>query len=672
MSKISSSVYTTVAVVVIFLIVSVIILAVALPLSLATQSPDSYIEPPPKKLDNNDSLHNSNPNNPSDQKYSEAPSCRNDLDCRQYRSNNFCDPSSKKCVCGTNIDKCGGTTPYCLPAAYGTCVQCIDWADCPPGSKCNNNEVCEETIIHCTASNTCPYGYYCTSTDGKCHQQCRTTSDCDTLNGQTCDQQYGICTLNECSSNANCSIGYYCDTNTRRCAPYSKCTDNSQCYNNYHCDATTGTCVKNTDSPECQADSECSGGYYCDGVSGSCKKIVNTPYPPVGECSSDTDCRNGYYCDSLSGQCIEGTPPPHKNCTVDRDCAFGEYCSNLDGACHPKFHQKNCKNDGDCSHGYHCTENGFCVKKECIQDLDCPTSKMCGDDGVCFSQSCTLDVDCYGDGSSTDYICSPDTKTCSREGVGIVKPPPLGCSSNADCSRQLPGYYCDTKASACTNVCSVDSDCAAGGNCVNGTCLSCAKDSDCKKSGYSCKNDGDSSGVGTCYPNKPETTCQSNSDCKSSVGDSYYCNSTGECSNTCNIKAPANESVCPPGHYCRPADCKNNADDCGKQYVCTDQCGGADDISSCPSGYECRADLTQNSPSSNNTYKCTKVGTNTDEDGLGAGAIFGIVFAGIAILAAVFAFLLVFFKSDDNTTEVANSELNEGENEVYKYNKHLW
>ncbi len=94
--------------------------------------------------------------------------------------------------------------------------------------------------------------------------------------------------------------------------------------------------------------------------------------------------------------------------------------------------------DGDCIEGL-CTP---VVLDRCLDDAPCPEGEVCG-------------------GGQTRFYCA---LPCELDGTCPQRPRP--CENKRQCA---PGTNC--KAGRCINDCTVDTDCAAGGHCVDGECM---------------------------------------------------------------------------------------------------------------------------------------------------------------------------------------------------------
>jgi hypothetical protein len=175
-----------------------------------------------------------------------------------------------------------------------------------------------------------------------------------------------------------------------------------------------------------------------------------------------------------------------RECAADADCLGGSCASTSPlGAEYP---------------GNYCT--GHCWK-----DTDCGSGGEClvlpgtAETGWCF-EHCATDADCERRG----YRCmqlAPDFKAC------FPAPAPLpdhiagrACSGDGDCggikdscANQLPTFSSNQVIAApggyCTQDCSLDAECGAGGQCVSrgvqgGTCLAlCSDKAECRD-GYDC------------------------------------------------------------------------------------------------------------------------------------------------------------------------------------------
>jgi hypothetical protein len=116
-----------------------------------------------------------------------------------------------------------------------------------------------------------------------------------------------------------------------------------------------------------------------------------------------------------------------------------------------------CMVDADCGANRGCV-NGECVERGimgCMGDDSCPLTQHCdAAAATCIdNDGCTMDMECP-DGQFCDMVtvgggdCDPNTPGCEMPmGVGLCSrqpaPPPPGCTTNADCSRDqiCPAQY---------------------------------------------------------------------------------------------------------------------------------------------------------------------------------------------------------------------------------------
>ena len=100
---------------------------------------------------------------------------------------------------------------------------------------------------------------------------------------------------------------------------------------------------------------------------------------------------------------------------------------------------------------------------ECLSSTDCPGLQSCGADGWCESSPLCIDLaDC-----ANDLVC--DQGLCEAEYAV--------CAEDEDCAAGR----CDPTLHLCVSVdpCVVESDCAGGEVCSDGTCVACTLDEQC-------------------------------------------------------------------------------------------------------------------------------------------------------------------------------------------------
>jgi hypothetical protein len=207
-------------------------------------------------------------------------------------------------------------------------------------------------------------------------------------------------------------------------------------------------------------------------------------------CEDNSDCVNN---NCVSGKC--GLSEVNQPCTKAEDC-FTKNC--IGGKCAPGKVNQACKKPEDCTSkncegdlckvnfpGGFCTDGTDCLNNNCsggkcalskVNEVGCKkpedcTSKKC-QDGRClisyFDEFCTNDDDC------TSGNCKLNKCRFNQPGQK--------CGVDTDCSSKFcvlnptGKFLCSQRI---TGPCSTSEDCLGKG-CVNGQCVKCANDSDCK------------------------------------------------------------------------------------------------------------------------------------------------------------------------------------------------
>ena len=355
----------------------------------------------------------------------------------------------------------------------------------------------------------------------------------------TQEGQFASACFHFCQGQGDCGPGAKCDLAAKRCVPASGsqcassasevgtgiCPDaweydeddpGAQCH--YAGDAQNrGSCNEHSNfydwsaSKKAQWAQNCHTYWFNTQSTGGHTQSDSCP----GVCFDGGDCQTGWYCDS-SHQCQQTAWA----CSTSAGCPEGFTCSS--GSCAPQ--QGYCKSDAQCAEGQTCSKNYQCtdIPGYCSDRLSCPDANH-----VCVNHQCTLkkgkcvqgqsncdagqqcvngnctDIPGYCDSS---HPC-PTYQTCDASQSRCTLKPGY-CESGSDCQGS---ETCDASTHQCTAACAKDTDCAAGDECVNGTCQrkptgQCSKDADCK-SGQVCVK-------GACQ-DKPTGQCSKDADCKS-------------------------------------------------------------------------------------------------------------------------------------------------------------
>lgn len=402
-------------------------------------------------------------------------------------------------------------------AVYGFCVNdpqpdCYDNSDCPAGYECvwHGYGYDETQPVDCDADEPCeptpPYygGGVCEPVSGP---ECLDDADCPP--GSYCElamcdcgpdgdcycEPWGMCVSNpepECYQNADCPAGMACEFLPCDCGPY---------YDDCVCEA-WGVCVP-TGEPECLSDAECPSGSHCEYVEdcppcppgeicpAMCQAYgVCVKDDPQGLCLTNQECPTGSYCNAMEvcilpdcdgpmcdychGECV----PLSKDCYQDADCAQGEICDvqgGLDGCC-PLDDQE----AGICPM-FLPPCPGTCVPapdETCFMDSECGSGEFCDYGLSALMPGCCVPLNENGDGCPADY------PWC----VGTCAPLPGGdgCQTDDDCGMY---EFCNQDAS----VCPPQPDCPPGAYCAPAYC-----EGVCEMQPGLCWDDGDCATDETC------------------------------------------------------------------------------------------------------------------------------------------------------------------------------
>lgn len=287
--------------------------------------------------------------------------------------------------------------------------------------------------------------------------------DGNSTNGDGCSAQCLLELGEPCMTFGSCESDF-CDPAGNICA----CDADADCPNGQLCDTASmpNLCV----NPGCgigvlEASEGCddSNTMDGDGCSSACKKELKVP------CVDATECGSGN-CDGTTNTC---------QCDINADCATGEVCNtNTDpNACV----MAGCGN-GVVEAGEGCDDGNMTEGDGC--------TAMCTKD---FGQTCTDGTECgSGNCDGTKKVCACDAdKDCAKDQICDVKAdphacvPPMGCTSDADCSG---GLFCDEPSAMCVE-CTADAECKDRKDkknlCdeVNFSCVECVMDDDCPNGG---------------------------------------------------------------------------------------------------------------------------------------------------------------------------------------------
>lgn len=212
----------------------------------------------------------------------------------------------------------------------------------------------------------------------------------------------------------------------------------------------------------------------------------------------------------------------------------------------------------------------------CAYDADCGEHCVAGIAGQ--SPYCTGSCD------EEEGPSCPDGYYCVSYGQAGLVCAMSGCTTNTDCPQD---YTCDAEAGLCVHdpiECASDTDCPAAIGCNQGFCeVRCESDDGCKQSFY-CQYH---TRCAECTLNTHCTTgfACSNGACHQACLADSYCRTGYQCShNACNKIVGGGTgdlgAACTEHIHCVDF-CRNS--------VCTRSCNGAEDTTSCPTGYVCNA-----------------------------------------------------------------------------------
>jgi Cys-rich repeat protein len=577
--------------------------------------------------------------------------------CRQKNqcaSDDECD-SGEICVAGTCETGCRSNRDcpagfQCLPDVgdHGTCAQCVEDSNCPPGYRCSDYEceffctqdshctpdVCDPATgecVECMEDGDCAAGFICR--EHTCLRGCRDDGDCP---GNAC--------VPGCTSDRDCPAGLYCASDQGDHGACVECIENAHCPEAY-------ICHNNTCTFSCTTDNDCSVPLpVCDAQSGACVACLSKGDCTVGHlcvdqvcvpgCEDDRDCPTGQECQG--GQCREVcVPSGDEQCdTIDNDC------DGRTDAADPQLVLSPCElTAGVCAGSHH--DAGQCVGgqwQQCGADQYGPRfgDEVCdgldtncdgtGDDGlqldcqadyVCANGQCEFTGGCTSECAQGDTDCSildtANIKVCRN----IDSDPCLEwdrepCPAYSSCLWPLNECTCDYQG--CADVCCADGqicyrDACCAPNCPARTCGSdgCGGSCECDLPNDQCQNGvcvctrscagkecGDDGCGGSCTD-----TCGSLEHCESNLCVCDYADCLGTCCSSGDVCNLGTGQCCTPqcsGKVCGPDGCGHTCGSCLSNEICQngqcvcvpacagkecgdDGCGGT--CATCPGGQVC-------------------------------------------------------------------------------------
>jgi hypothetical protein len=202
-------------------------------------------------------------------------------------------------------------------------------------------------------------------------------------------------------------------------------------------------------------------------------------------------------------------------CLIDTSgAAVGGDCwdcpdSYYSAACHPWT----CNSGADCPSGYSCNSDHRCKYTDggpssssgqsCTKPSDCGAGSNCGADNKCHTG------DCSTTGCPSSFVCklasdAGGVPACTpvAGGAGTIS----SCKSDKDCPSPAGSKCLTGTCVAPQDQCADATQCAGGGQCVQGACTpSCSPSKPCP-TGYGCDT-----GKGVCTGNP--TPCTSSTQC---------------------------------------------------------------------------------------------------------------------------------------------------------------
>jgi uncharacterized repeat protein (TIGR01451 family) len=510
-------------------------------------------------------------------------------------------------ACLTNAN-CSAPTPYCNATSH-TCVQCATNGECPTGATCSVAGACVLAApVVVTPANGSSSSDPITVISGTAVPG--STVDIyvnGVLAGSSTTSATGAWTLNvgplalgAYTTYATASVGAggtavtSPDSNTVGFT-ITPCTSDADCVSPLPaCNTTSGTCVQCVVDGDCASGATCTAGNTCVlaapvVVTPANGGVVNSQEPPI----SGTAAPGATVTVSVNGTVI-GTA----TADVNGDWTFTPTSALPLGA--------NVVN-ATASAGTGSTlvtspvsnSNDFTIISGCLLNTDCssPTAPFC-------NVATNVCVGCSGDnGSGATYACPVADPYCEASGACGL------CTQNSDCTGHPGGPICNTATGACTQTCTLDSECQTGFWCASGTCIAKTPNGDPVPNNTPIDgicNAANGTRVcvsGVCDPSNDECGLTNGQICgpppASALCQSGICYTTDDDCGLPNSQPCTDLAVCRSGVCYTDGECgEPNGQPCGSAAVCrSDICVAANGLcgllngSPCTSAKQCQSNL---------------------------------------------------------------------------------
>ncbi len=234
--------------------------------------------------------------------------CENNTQCQ---SNNV---SGQLLHCEQSTHTCVQDDGVCFPV-------CGFW------QKCNSQNQCELIEGFCETNSQCSNGFVCNNhTCMKNAVSCEDSSQC--FEWEICSSGFCHNDIGRCNVKSDCTVTQDCNTETHSCYELEVIPCNPACNSWETCNEQYGVCILNED--RCKLTTICGtlkacniNSHYCENFKDNCSTSCN-PWEiclqngcslVFGFCNTDSDCSGGKSCSNHS--CIA------KSCVDDMDCTIG-------------------------------------------------------------------------------------------------------------------------------------------------------------------------------------------------------------------------------------------------------------------------------------------------------------------------------------------------------------